>query len=345
MPQFYDQDGNAYDYTRATATGEGEQRQWTFYDENGAEVGRQTGTAAGGNNKTYLPRTDPETGQVYYSSDSKTGRGRGPRGDKRADRRDSRREERKRQAAQLQAQQDYYGGAFNDGLGGVSGAFAGVGEEAPSELDLLGGVESAESQLAGAEADAGAIAAQRAALDSLSQIGRGGYTAEEAAAMQRMRMETAQQEQSQRQAVQQQMAMRGMSGSGAELAGQLAAQQGGANRANEMQLETQAQAQRRALQALGMQGDLSSGMRGQSFDEAATRSSAADDFTRWNADRRGGAAQQRYANRFGLAQAQSDASGRSAELAGGRRSEVQEQQNRNDDKRTDRTSKILGSIF
>lgn len=325
-----------FDYARREDNPDG---SITFYDENGNVTHRRDASG-----KIYQQSYDPETGQTYESEwkgrgSAQIGTERGEK--KRVDRRNARRAE----AERLALQEGTYGAKFFEGLGGVTGAYDGVGESAPSEMDLLGGVENAESELAGAEADAGAIAAQRAALEQLSQVARDGYTAEEAAAMQRMRMETAQQEQSQRQAVQQQMAMRGMAGSGAELAGQLAAQQGGANRANEMQLETQALAQRRALQVLGMQGDLSSGMRGQSFDEAATRSSAADDFTRWNADRRGGAAQQRYANRFGLAQAQSDASGRSAELAGGRRSEVQEQQNRNDDKRTDRTAKILGSIF
>lgn len=341
MPKFYDQDGNAYDY--ATARQEGDTA--VYYDRDGNVIARAKGNVGTGWNETEFRNVDPETGQEYYSSDRRVGDGFLRRGGKRAQRRDDRREARDRRKAQLQAQQAYYGQAFNEGLGGITGAFEGLEGELPSELDLLGGTENADSQLAGAEADAGAIAAQRAALAQLSQIAQGGYTAEEAAAMQRMRMETAQQEQSQRQAVQQQMAMRGMAGSGAELAGQLAAQQGGANRMNEQQLETQAQAQRRALQALGMQGDLSSGMRGQSFDEESTRRGAADDFTRWNLDRRGGAAQQRYANRFGLAQSQSDASGRSAEMAGGRRSEVQEQQNRDSDKATERSSKILGSIF
>lgn len=295
-----------------------------------------------GDENRYITSTarDAETGEQYSY------RQRVKFSDKdRKRRRQIARDKRRATDARLRAQQEYYGGLFNEGLGGVRGAFEGMEGELPSELDLLGGVENAESSLAGAEADAGAIAAQRAALEQLSQISQGGYTAEEAAAMQRMRMETAQQEQSQRQAVQQQMAMRGMSGSGAELAGQLAAQQGGANRANQMQLETQAQAQRRALQALGMQGDLSSGMRGQSFDEEATRRGATDDFTRWNLDRRGGAAQQRYANRFGLAGAQSQAAGQSAELAGARRSQVQEQREKKKNKGVDTTTQLIDSAL
>lgn len=289
---------------------------------------------------TRVTARDAETGE-QYSYDQRMRFA----DKKRKRRRQIARDKRRATDARLRAQQEYYGGLFNENLGGVTGAFEGLEGELPSELDLLGGVENAESQLAGAEADAGAIAAQRAALEQLSQIAQGGYTAEEAAAMQRMRMETAQQEQSQRQAVQQQMAMRGMSGSGAELAGQLAAQQGGANRANQMQLETQAQAQRRALQALGMQGDLSSGMRGQSFDEEATRRGATDDFTRWNLDRRGGAAQQRYANRFGLAGAQSQAAGQSAELAGARRSQVQEQREKKKSKGVDTTAQLIDSAL
>ena len=292
-----------------------------YRDADGNEMFRKRADAVEGNEDGgfYASAVDPETGRTYDYALGEGSLGLSPSGRRRRDRRKTERAARRaRQADRI----NYYGGIFNEELGNVGGAYEGLESELPSELDLLGGVENAESALAGAQADEGAIAAQRAALAQLSQIAQGGYTAEEAAAMQRMRMETAQQEQAQRQAVQQQMAMRGMAGSGAELAGQLAAQQGGANRANQQQLETQAMAQRRALQALGMQGDLSSGMRGQSFDEEATRRGATDDFTRWNLDRRGGAAQQRYANRFGLAGAQSDASARTAEMAAARRSEI-----------------------
>ena len=89
-----------------------------------------------------------------------------------------------------------------------------------------------------------------------------------------------------------------------------------------------------------MQGDLSSGMRGQSFDEAATRGGAADDFTRWNLDRRGGAAQQRYANRFGQAQAQSSAAGQTAQLAGQRRQQVQDQYDKKKNKGLETTTQL-----
>jgi len=245
--------------------------------------------------------------------------------------------------AQLSARENYYGGLFNEELGGIGGAYDGL--ESPDELALLGGDLNIDSELGGAQADAGAIAAQRAALAQLGEISQGGYTAEEAAAMQRMRAETAQQEQSQRQAVQQQMAMRGMSGSGAELAGQLAAQQGGANRANTMTLEAEAQAQRRALQALGMQSGVASDMRGQSFGEETTRRGAVDDFNRWNSERRGSAAQQRYANRFGQAGAQSDASARTAELAGARRQQVQEQRQSRKDKALDTTTGLIDAAL
>lgn len=341
MPKFYDQDGNAYDYARARQEGD----TAVYYDANGNEIARAKGNVGTGWNETSFRHTDAETGETYYSQDRRRGPGFLRRGEKRAERRDDRREARDRALAQLAAQQRHYGATFNESLGGISGAYDGLESELPSELDLLGGQEWADSQLAGAQADQGAIDAQRAALENLSRMAQGGYSPEEAAAMQRMRMETAQQEQAQRQAVQQQMAMRGMSGSGAELAAQLAAQQGGANRMNQAQLETQAQAQRRALQALGMQGDLASGMRGQSFDEDATRRSATDDFTRWNLDRRGGAAQQRYANRFGLAQSQSDASGRTAELAAARRSEVEASRGKKKDKALESTTQVLDSVF
>ena len=289
---------------------------------------------------TWVTGRDPETGE------SVTYRQRTTFSDKeRKARRQQRRDNRRIALQQLQQRENYYGGLFNEQLGGIGGAFAGLEGEIPSELDLLGGQEWAESALAGAQADEGAIAAQRAALAQLGEISRGGYTAEEAAAMQRMRAETAQQEQAQRQAVMQQMAMRGMSGSGAELAQQLAAQQGGANRMNASQLETQAQAQRRALQALGMQSDAAGQMRGQSFGEESTRRGATDDFTRWNLDRRGGAAQQRYANRFGLAQAQSGAASDTAQLAGQRRQQVQEEKQGKKDKALTATTQLIDAAL
>lgn len=293
-----------------------------FYDADGNVMFYKDPEAAdsSGEGGFYNVYTDPETGQ-QYTSDFVDNQSYGLM-PKLRNKRDARKTARRRKKAQQAARAGYYGQMFNEQLGGIAGAYEGLEEEMPTELDLLGGREWQDSELAGAQADAEAIESQKAALAALENIARGGYSPEEAAAMQRMRMETAQQEQAQRQALQQQFAARGMAGGGAEIAAQLAAQQGGANRANEMTLETQAQAQRRALQALAAQGDLSSGIRGQSFDEEATRRSAVDDFNRWNLERRGGAAQQGYDNRFGLSQAQSQAAGQTAQLAAQRRQEI-----------------------
>jgi hypothetical protein len=126
--------------------------------------------------------------------------------------------------------------------------------------------------------------AQMMALSRLQEQGlNGGMTAEDRQMAQDARNQSAQYEQGQRNALMQNFAQRGAGGSGMELASQLAAQQGGANRMNAMSMDQAANAQRRALQAIQQSGQLGGQMRGQDFDEQSQKARAKDAISQLNA--------------------------------------------------------------
>lgn len=246
--------------------------------------------------------------------------------------------QRERRAAQ---QRNYLGGKFVEGMEGMVGSFDGL--TSPDALTLAGGEGPGQAEVGQTSADPRMVASQNAALAALEHMAKGGYSAEEAAAMQRMRNQTAQQERSQRDAIMQGMAARGMAGSGQELAAQLAAQQGAANNANQYGLETQAQLQQRALQAMAQQGSLASQGRGQSFTEDQTRRSAIDDFNRWNTERMGSGAQQQFENKLNTATARSQAAQQQAQMASERDAAVEKE--REGKTLLGRVGGLLGDIF
>ena len=230
-------------------------------------------TAAGGSTDphasgapVYGVHRDPVTGESYRSRE--VGDGWGPRGDERADRQTG----RKQEEAQRESRSNYFGANANEAIGGIDDPWLDLQSEIPTAEDYAG--EHLTSELGGAQADAQAIAAQRAALAQLQQISQGGMTAQERAAMQQAQMDTRQNEKAQRDAIMQQAALRGMQGAGTTLGAQLQAQQSGANRYSQEQMTQQAMAQQRALQAMQMRGQMGGQMRGQSFQEDATRSTA-----------------------------------------------------------------------
>lgn len=277
------------------------------WEENNAtyqEEQRRTDSIENGTNRTYdRYEYDEETGTTtYYATDPGSGEeyswtgtgaddGTGPRGRIRSTRRSDRgagnNMEDIRRGSYLQEAR-----GLNDQVGDPWSALRG---NLPGQDALTGGGDLTSS-LQDASADAGSIEAQRAALRSLQEVSSQGITAQERANMQQSRMGAAQYERQQRGAIMQQAAMRGMQGSGTALASQLAAQQSGANRVSQDAATQQALAQQRALQAMQAQGQLGGQMRGQSFQEDATRRSATDDFNRYNRDTRAGAAQQGFAN-------------------------------------------------
>lgn len=273
---------------------------------------------------------DPETGEEYFYA---RGAGYGPRGEERAKRESARRRRDMLQRMRRDAARELYG----EGSRAIMGAWEGAEGDLPSALDLMGG--QTESELGKAEADAQSIEQQRQALARMGNFAEGGYTAQERAMMQRIQAQQRAEVQQQQQATMQQMAMRGMQGGGAELAANLYAQQGAANRANMQGLETQAQAFNRSLQATGAQGQMAGQMRGQSFDESATRASAIDDFHR----AQGAANQQNFSNKFDVRGAQSQA-GLAGAQTGMARDQMLFQQKEDRKKRRGQQGNIIGDV-
>lgn len=131
------------------------------------------------------------------------------------------------------------------------------------------------SQLAGANAN---TAEQNAAMRALEQMSQEGLTAAERGAMQNARGQQEQSARASRDAVLQQMQARGMSGSGMNLLGQMQSNEDAQTRAANMDAQMLMAAQQRALGAIQSRASLGSQMREQSFNEDATRRSAADQF-------------------------------------------------------------------
>jgi hypothetical protein len=168
-------------------------------------------------------------------------------------------------------------------------------------LELLG-----ESEMAGAGADPASIEAQRRALGQMQGIyDAGGYTDSERAQLQMAQRDAAMGERSQRLAAMESARARGMGGSGMDLMGALAAQQGGANRASDYANQIAIAGQQRALQALQQSGDWAGRMRDQSFSEDSARRAQADAFNMVNVGMmndwtraRGDAVQTAYGNQM-----------------------------------------------
>lgn len=155
-------------------------------------------------------------------------------------------------------------------------------ENAAKRENIIG-----RSAFEGISTDPALRAAQMRAINSMSQLAdSNGLDPQSLAMMAESERAAAGQEQAQRQAIQQNMQARGMGGSGAEVAGLLAAQQGGANRSAQGARESAAQARMRALDAMGRMYDMSSGVRGQDWGENAAKAGAVDSWQRFNANQK-----------------------------------------------------------
>lgn len=179
------------------------------------------------------------------------------------------------------------------------------GIRAPGESDLyrpVGGTEFDKLR-----ADPVAMAGQQRALGELQNIGREGYGVQDKAAIRDAMGEVSGEERGQRMALQDSMRARGLGNSGMSMAAQMAAQQGGANRASSAGANIAAAGRNRALQALTQSGALAGQMRGQGFQEGAARAGAQDSINLRNANARQAAAQQGFGNAMDLAGAKSGA--------------------------------------
>lgn len=103
------------------------------------------------------------------------------------------------------------------------------------------------------------------ALRSIADIADDGMDAQAMANLARAEEMQAQTNRANREAILQDMAMRGAGGSGAELIAQLQGQKSAAEGRRALQMQALADAEGRRMQALGMQGNLASGLRGQDF--------------------------------------------------------------------------------
>ena len=125
-------------------------------------------------------------------------------------------------------------------------------------------------------------AAQMSALDEMSGLSKGGLNDSDKAALEQIRRGAAAQDQAKQGQILQEMQARGQGGSGAELIARLKSAQSGADSAQSAGLEQAKMAQQRALQALSMEGSMSSQMRGQDFSEQSDVARAKDLINQFN---------------------------------------------------------------
>jgi len=139
----------------------------------------------------------------------------------------------------------------------------------------------AESEVAKIKEDPELRSAQKQALAALQQRAKVGLSAEDRAALNQVRTEVQRDAEAKRQQVLQQMQARGMGGSGAELIAQLQAGQAATEQASAGSDTLMAQAQQRALQALGQSAGLAGQVRSQDFGTAQAKASALDERNRF----------------------------------------------------------------
>lgn len=139
----------------------------------------------------------------------------------------------------------------------------------------------AESEMAKIQEDPELRKAQTEALSMMRNRAKVGLSAEDRAALNQVRNEVQRDAEAKRQQVLQQMQARGMGGSGAALVAQLQAGQDAQNLASQQSDTQMAQAQQRALQALGQSSDMASGMRSQDFNVNQAKASAIDERNRF----------------------------------------------------------------
>ena len=125
--------------------------------------------------------------------------------------------------------------------------------------------------------------AQSQALTGIQERAEMGLTPEEQAQLNSLRRQTGQQFKSQQEGILQQMEQRGLGGSGAELAAQLAGSQAGTQRAAEESDRLAAMQFQAKQAALAQLANVAGGIRGQEFGEQATQAGGMDAISQFNA--------------------------------------------------------------
>lgn len=138
------------------------------------------------------------------------------------------------------------------------------------------------SAMSGIQEDQGLRDIQRNVIEQLRMYGQTGLSAEDRAALNQARLESARDVKAQQDAVLQNMASRGMSGGGLELAARLQASQEGADRASQEGDRLMAMAQQRALQNIMASASQAGNLRSQDFDVASQKARAEDVINQFN---------------------------------------------------------------
>jgi hypothetical protein len=169
--------------------------------------------------------------------------------------------------------------------------------------------ELGPSAMEGVSSDPQLKAAMYAALAKMQDIGQsGGMTLEDKANMAKVQNELGRNEMASRNAITNQMAARGMSNSGASVGMQFANQQAAADRAGQMGMQSAADAQRRAFDAIMSGGRMAGEMQQADLGQKNRVAEARDMLARYNAGARERAqqfnanqAQQQFDNRMNRA--------------------------------------------
>lgn len=138
------------------------------------------------------------------------------------------------------------------------------------------------SEMAGISTDPRYRDAELAALSDLEQQAKTGFTARDEADLAKLEGEVNRQNRGRLGAIQQNMASRGMSGSGMDIAAQVAASQDATERQALAALEKNAQMGERKQSATSRLGGLASQLQGRDFNQAAAKAQAADAIARFN---------------------------------------------------------------
>lgn len=173
---------------------------------------------------------------------------------------------------------------------------AGTLTAAQAQAALAQASQQAPSELNNVQTDAQSLAAQRAALARLADVGtNGGMTEADRAQLASTIDQTNAAAAQQRQAQIQQLQMQGNAGTGAELAARLAGSQGLANANAEAGANVAQSAQSRALAAIQANLQGNAALNSQQFGEAATKAQAQDVVNQFNTQAQNTIAQQNAA--------------------------------------------------
>lgn len=160
------------------------------------------------------------------------------------------------------------------------------------------------SEMSGAVADPTARAAQFEALSGLQDIGnQGGMTDIDRARMREISDTMATENRGAQEAITQNAQERGVYGGGVEMASRMLAEQAAATRASNEGVNVNAEAQRRALEAIMQSGQLGGQIAGQTFGESSERAQAQDAIERFNTQNRQDVMEQNLAARNEAARA------------------------------------------